>query len=157
MKLNGKIKIRSGSFRWVLYSYMWYLIWSRRLMHSVTRRLKFSVSRSHIPLGIFAIKSSTDHWRSITFCGLLCCMLSLQYPHRKKSSGLRYGERGDHRKLLCLEITFPPNNSSRCLIVAVAVRGVAPFCSNHWLANRRSNDVTITRQWCRLHFDIVPD
>ena len=40
------------------------------------------------------------------------------------------------RKSVFLEISFPPNNSSKCLIVAVAVWGVAPSCWNHWLSNR---------------------
>ena len=70
---------------------------------------------------------------SITFCELFWYSLSLQYPRRMRS-----GEHGDHEKALFLEITFPPNNSSRCLIVAVVVWGGALLFRNHWLPNNRS-------------------
>ena len=69
--LIGKNHIRSWSFLLVPYSYMRCSLWCRRLMHSVTRRSKFAMTCSHISLGIFAMKSSTGLWSSITFCVLL--------------------------------------------------------------------------------------
>ena len=59
------------------------------------------------------------------------------YP-QKEVKWTDFGERGDHGNALFLEITFSPNKSLRCLIVAVAVWGVAPSWWNHWLSNRRS-------------------
>ena len=71
----------------------------------------------------------------LKFCHILWVMVAHVFAtsHRKKSSGLRSGERGDHGKPFFYEI-----NSSRSLIVAVAAWDVAPSCWNHWLSNRRS-------------------
>ena len=66
--------------------------------------------------------------------GLFWYTFFLQYPHRKKSRGLRSGERGAHGNVVFLEITFSPNISFRCCIVAVAVWGVAPSYWNHCLS-----------------------
>ena len=96
------------------------------------------MTRSHNPLRLFAINSMTDHWSSITVCRLLWYTLSLQDPHRNKSSGRRSGERCDHGKVIFMKIMFPPNNLSTYLILAVSVWGVAPPCCYHWLLNRRS-------------------
>ena len=55
-----------------------------------------------------------------------------------KSSEPRSGQCGDHAKALFLEMTFIPNKSSKCLIVAVIVWSVALSYWDHWLSNRRS-------------------
>ena len=79
----------------------------------------------------------------------------LQYLHRKKPSGRRSGKCGDHGNGPFLKITFPPNNSSRYLTVEVAVSGVAPSSWNCWLSITLLGEVAITRERCRLHFDVV--
>lgn len=85
-------------------------------------------------------------FKSSTLAGCVVYTCCLRWPHRKKSKGVRSGERGGHSRGPWRPIQWFPNFLYNSFLVALAVCAGWPSCWNHMLARNfsgtSSNKVT---------------
>ena len=105
----------------------------------------FYCSGSHVSHGPSSHPRSSQHAAnslmirsrsSSTLAGDVVYSWPLMYPHKKKSNGVRSGERGGH-SCSCPSntIRFPKSSFSRAVTALVRCAG-APSCTHHPLARR---------------------
>ena len=93
---------------------------------------KFRITFAHVSLLMFFISLLIAVLSSAVVCGECLQTLSLRYPHRKKSSGLKSGECGGHSVSVFKEMKLSPKVFCIQSITFLAVRGgVALPCWNH--------------------------
>jgi len=126
----------------------------RRCRHVWIRWAKFLMTLPHSSLGIALIAAVIAAFMSGTVWGLLPYILSLRYPHRKKSGGFKSGECGDH----CgPHLRLISRSGKRCCSHAndsFEVWGVSLSCWNHWRTLTTPSPSTMCCPELAKHLDI---
>lgn len=99
-------------------------------IHSFIRFFMLSYVFDMMAGEIALISAVMFFFRSITLFGLLSYTLDLRYPHKKKSNGVRSGNRGGYETSPHLDTNLPENCSIDNAMLSFDVWHVAPSCWN---------------------------
>ena len=112
---------------------------------------KLRITLLHVAEEIFLMMFSTSRLRSWMHSGLFLYKFSLQYPHRKKSSEFRSGDRGTHEKSLFFETVMDVFRRSCWFWSSSSILAADCACFSK-PANNVHN--TFTR-WCSSDIEIL--
>ena len=96
-----------------------------------TRRLTSSTTRAHVSARIILTSCVMTRLSCLMCCEFFSYTLDLTYPHRKKSSGVRSGERAGHGEDVFRLMTRSPKCCVSHSRLMFAVCAVAPSSWNH--------------------------
>ena len=99
----------------------------------------FSMTFSKISGVFLQISQMMLFFNSWGVLSILMVTFSLRYPHRKKSGGIKSGNRDAYETSPKHEIKRPGKVALSIVMVSLAVYGVAPSCWNHKFCMSKSS------------------